>query len=179
MIDKPYRHRAPVELTEADAADVFDLYTRCADYFLLQDGELPTPADARQLFMDVPTEKDPHEQTVLGWKTQIGLYALAAILRDYPRKGTWYLGFMIVDAGVRRRGLGSSIYAEVEAWAGKRGATEIRLAVLETNGAGVQFWRSLGFSDVRRVGPDPFKMRTHYRIELSRCLPNYLIRPNR
>src|SRR3546814_1146121 len=56
---------------------------------------------------------------------------LAAILRDYPRDGTWYLGFMIVDAAQRGRGVGRSIYSTVESWAAARGATEIRLAVLE------------------------------------------------
>src|SRR3546814_4011962 len=30
---------APIKLTQADAADVADLYNRCSDYFLLQDGD--------------------------------------------------------------------------------------------------------------------------------------------
>ena len=33
---------APIKLTQADAADVADLYNRCSDYFLLQDGAAPT-----------------------------------------------------------------------------------------------------------------------------------------
>src|SRR3546814_5013954 len=41
----------------ADAADVADLYNRCSDYFLLQDGAAPTLDDARELFSDVPPEK--------------------------------------------------------------------------------------------------------------------------
>ena len=92
---------APIKLTQADAADVADLYNRCSDYFLLQDGAAPTLDDARELFSDVPPEKSAHNQAVLGWKGPGGLYAIAAILRDYPRDGTWYLGFMIVDAAQR------------------------------------------------------------------------------
>src|SRR3546814_18149247 len=38
---------APIKLTQADAADVADLYNRCSDYFLLQDGAAPTLDDAR------------------------------------------------------------------------------------------------------------------------------------
>src|SRR3546814_3742308 len=91
--------------------------------------------DARELFSDVPPEKSAHNQAVLGWKGPGGLYAIAAILRDYPRDGTWYLGFMIVDAAQRGRGVGRSIYSTVESWAAARGATEIRLAVLEANEA--------------------------------------------
>ncbi|WP_148663265.1 hypothetical protein [Sphingobium indicum] len=80
---------APIKLTQADAADVADLYNRCSDYFLLQDGAAPTLDDARELFSDVPPEKSAHNQAVLGWKGPGGLYAIAAILRDYPRDGTW------------------------------------------------------------------------------------------
>src|SRR3546814_6564051 len=80
------------------------------------------------------------------------------------------LGFMIVDAAQRGRGVGRSIYSTVESWAAARGATEIRLAVLDANEAAERFWRSLGFIEYRRVGPDTFKMRSHRRIELSRRL---------
>ncbi|HEY0270140.1 MAG TPA: GNAT family N-acetyltransferase [Sphingomonas sp.] len=127
-------------------------------------------ADAGELFTDVPLEKDAHDQTVLGWKGSDGLYAIAAILRDYPRVGIWYLGFLIVDSARRGRGVGRSIYATVEDWAAARGATEIRLAVLEANEPGERLWRSLGFCEVRRVGPDTFKNRSHHRIELNRHL---------
>ena len=158
----------PTELSEADCPEVAGLYARCADYFLLQDGVVPTLADAHELFTEVPPEKDAHDQTVFGWRSGDGLYAIAAILRDYPCDGTWYIGFMIVDATQRGRGLGRSIYAAIEDWAAARGARELRLAVLEANEAGERFWRSLGFGEFRRVGPDTFKMRSHCRIELSR-----------
>lgn len=159
---------SPIELSEADAPEVADLYGRCADYFMLQDGEEPTLADAHALFTDVPSGKEPRDQIVLGWRRGEGLDAVAAILRDYPDDGIWYLGFMLVDSGLRGRGLGRSIYAIIEKRAADRGATEIRLAVIEANGAGERFWRSLGFGEVRRVGPDRFKARLHRRIELAR-----------
>ena len=67
---------APIKLTQADAADVADLYNRCSDYFLLQDGAAPTLDDARELFSDVPPEKSAHNQAVLGWKGPGGLYGV-------------------------------------------------------------------------------------------------------
>jgi GNAT superfamily N-acetyltransferase len=158
----------PIELSAADAPAVARLFGRCADYFLLQDGVAPTLADAHDLFTDVPSGKDAQEQTVLGWRGDDGLCGIAAILRDYPQDGTWYLGLMIVDATQRSRGLGRSIYSAIENWATALGAREIRLAVLEANQRGERFWRSLGFGELRRLGPDTFKMRSHRRIELSR-----------
>lgn len=159
-----------VELGEADAPRVADLYARCGDYFLLQDGELPSLADARALFFDVPPGREAKDQTVFGWEAPDGLCAVAAILRDYPVQGTWYLGFMIVDVGQRGRGVGRSAYLELEDFAASQGANEIRLAVLEENEAGERFWRSLGFEETRRVGPDTFKRRSHRRVELNRLL---------
>lgn len=160
----------PVELTAADTASIARLYARCSDYFLLQDGEAATLADARALFTDIPPGKDAHDQIVCGWAGRDGLYALAAVLRDYPHQGTWYLGFMIVDATRRGQGIGRSIYSTIEKRAAAGGAVEIRLAVLEANAAGERFWRSLGFTEVRQVGPDAFKTRSHHRIELKRRL---------
>lgn len=160
----------PFVLTEHDAVDVLDLYARCIDYFMLQDGEPATLADAIELFWDVPEEKSAVDQTVMGWRGENGLMAVGAILRDYPSNGVWYLGFMIVDAAARGKGIGRSIYDVIERWAVDRGAQEIRLAVLEVNGAAERFWRSLGYRELRRVGPDTFKARSHHRVELCRLL---------
>lgn len=44
----------------------------------------------------------------------------------------------------------------------------MRLAVLEENEAAERFWRSLGYIELRRVGPDTFKSRSHHRVELCR-----------
>lgn len=157
-------------LTENDAKDVANLYALSADYFLLQDGEASTLADAVGLFRDVPDEKSAADQTVLGWRADGRLYAVAAILQDYPSDGIWYVGLMIVDPARRGQGIGRSIYETVEQWAKARGAREMRLSVLEVNEAADRFWRSLGYKELRRVGPDTFKMLRHRRIELARAL---------
>jgi len=77
---------------------------------------------------------------------------------------------MIVDCAARGQGVGWSIYRTIEEWAAGRGAQEMRLAVVEANEAGERFWRSLGYRELRRVGPDTFKLRSHRRIELCRRL---------
>lgn len=160
-----------LSLTEVSTADVLDvacLYDRCSDYFLLQDGEVATLADAYAIFTDVPPDKEIQDQTIWGWKENGNLYAIAAFVRDYPCNNIWYLGFMIVDPTLRGQGLGRSIYMKIEELAASKGAEEIRLTVLDTHEAGERFWRSLGFQERQRVGPHTFKMRSHRRIELSR-----------
>ena len=164
----------PSILTEHDAGDVADLYARCTDYFMLQDGEPATLGDAIDLFRDVPDEKTSADQTIMGWRDENGLIAVVAILRDYPSDRVWYLGFMIVDSAARGRGIGRSIYDMIEQWAAAHGAEEIRLAVLEANEAAERFWRSRGYRELRRVGPDTFKLRSHHRVELCRLLGSNL-----
>ena len=160
----------PLMLTEHDVGDVADLYARCTDYFMLQDGEPATPADALDLFRDVPEEKSAADQIVMGWRGENGLIAVAAVLRDYPSDGVWYFGFMIVDPAARGQGLGRSVYGMIEQWVADRGAQEIRLAVLEANETAERFWRSLSYRELRRVGPDTFKSRSHHRVELCRSM---------
>ncbi|RZF63233.1 GNAT family N-acetyltransferase [Sphingomonas populi] len=163
-------NKLPLILTEHDVGEVADLYARCADYFMLQDGEPATLADALDLFRDVPDEKSSADQTIMGWRGESGLIAVAAVLRDYPSDGVWYLGFMVVDPAVRGQGIGRSIYASIEQWVAAHGAQQIRLAVLEANEAAERFWRSLGYRELRRVGPDTFKLRHHRRVELIKAM---------
>lgn len=163
-------HEPPSMLTEYDGAEVADLYARCTDYFMLQDGEPAALADALELFRDIPEEKSVADQTVMGWRNESGLIAVVAVLRDYPSDGVWYLGFMIVDPVARGQGIGRSIYGTIEQWVADRGAQEMRLAVFEVNEAAERFWRSLGYRELRRVGPDMFKSRSHRRVELCRSI---------
>lgn len=64
MIGQPTRH---AELTKSDAVAIAELFVRCADYFLLQDGVMPGLADAIALFLDVPPTKAEGNQVILGW----------------------------------------------------------------------------------------------------------------
>jgi len=155
-------------LTREDVHVIAELYGRSEEYFLLQDGEPAGLSDACDLFADLPPEKTMQDQAVFGCRGLQGLDAVAAILHDYPSGGVFYLGFLLVDPAARGMGLGRSVYAAIESWAADRGACEIRLAVLDVNVSAARFWRSIGFQQRRRVGPDRFKSRMHHRIELSR-----------
>jgi GNAT superfamily N-acetyltransferase len=155
-------------LAPEDTAAVFDLFSRCAEFFLLQDGEPPTIWDAEELFTDVPASKQPEDQHIFGVWRQGRLDALAALLTDYPEPGDWYLGLLLVDPGLRQCGLGRQIYEWLDQWAADRGARRMRLGVLRDNGAALAFWHALGFRTLRTVGPRSFKGKTHLLDELAR-----------
>ena len=159
-------------LSLADVPAVFDLYSRCAGYFLLQDGELAVVHDADELFTDVPPTKRPEDQHVLGYRVGKRLEAVAAVLTDYPEPGHWYLGLLLVAPERRSQGLGRKLYASIEQRSIKHGATRMLLAVLKENESALRFWRSLGFEIVRTVEATTFKQKAHMRYELARRLGN-------
>lgn len=101
-------------LTVADAPAIYDLYRRCDDYFLLQDGEHASPSDAAILFSDVPSTMSADDQVVVGCWQGSSLCALAAVLIGYPDAKDWYLGFLLLDPSLRGRGLGPGIYSAIE-----------------------------------------------------------------
>jgi GNAT superfamily N-acetyltransferase len=157
-------------LSPADAPAILDLYARCADYFLLQDGELAVMSDADELFTDVPPPKRPEDQYVLGFRREGRLDAVAALLPHHPQPGDWYLGLLLVTPDLRSQGVGREMYESIEQWSVSRGAQRMLLAVLEENAPAYRFWRSLGFEPVRRVEPATFKRKLHVRYELARRL---------
>lgn len=157
-------------LSPSDSPAVFDLYVRCHDYFILQDGEPASIADAEALFTDVPPGKRPEDQFVLGVYRGRRLCAVALLLTDYPEERDWYLGLLLLDPAIRRKGIGQEIYAAIERWSTAQGARRMLLAVLKDNEAALRFWRASGFDPVRSVGPATFKRKSHERIEMVRTL---------
>jgi GNAT superfamily N-acetyltransferase len=162
-------------LSPKDAPAVFDLFTRCADFFILQDGEPPAPADAEELFTDLPRSKQPEDQHIFGFCRKGKLDALAALLVDYPVPGDWYLGLLLVEPASRRSGLGKEMYASIKRWAADRSAMRMRIGVLQENASAYPFWRSLGFERLRTVGPRAFKGKMHlldeFATDLGEALP--------
>ena len=161
-------------LSEKDIDAVQDLYARCTDYFLLQDGVEPDRAEAADLFRDVPPGKTPEDLAVFGLAGDRGLDAVGALLRDYPLEGQFYLPFLVVAADQRSRGLERVFYTALYKWAVDHGAREIQLVVLEDNPSAERFWHARGFDEVRRVGPHTFKQRSHRRIELRHLVSTTL-----
>jgi hypothetical protein len=83
-----------------------------------------------------------------------------------PLLATWIPGCVIA----RGKSTGRSIYEIIEQWAVEGEALEIRLAVLEVSETAERFSRSLGYRELKRVGPDSFKSRGHHRVGLCRLV---------
>lgn len=158
------------QLTPSDSPIVLDLFGRCADYFLLQDGEAATAADVEELFADVPPSKSEEDQLIFGFWQDSTLQGVVQLLMGYPEPRDFYLGFLLLDPALRGRGLGRSIYRAIERWSAGRGAQRMLVCVLNDNESALAFWRSLGFELRRMVEPRAFKQKIHGRHEFVRAI---------
>jgi GNAT superfamily N-acetyltransferase len=140
-------------LTDSDATELQALLERCTDYFQVVYGREPGPAEALAVFYAGPEEgQDPKNKIFLG-VTERGRSDLVGALdafRDYPTPGSWYIGLLLLDPRTRRAGLGAQILEEFALFAGRSGARELQLNVVEQNTLAHAFWIRHGFQEVRR-----------------------------
>ena len=142
-----------VPLTADDGPRVQHLLEACADYFELTFGHPPGRDEAQSLFYAGPEiDTRPDNKMLLGiWETDGDkLLGVIDAFRDYPDRGSWYIGLLLLSPHVRGSGLGKRVLEAFAARARAGGAREIQLNVVEQNAAGRRFWESAGFAELRR-----------------------------
>lgn len=82
----------------------------------------------------------------------------AQLLLRHPGDGHPWIGLLLVDGRLGRRGYGRAIVAAVEERFRAGGATAVRLGVLVANAAADPFWAALGYQQVD-LRPDRAKGR--------------------
>ncbi|HEV2678022.1 MAG TPA: GNAT family N-acetyltransferase [Aliidongia sp.] len=163
--------RRVVRLTEADAAVLQRLLSRCDDYFEMLEGRPAGPTAALEQLRDAPGGCLPDDIVHLGILGRDGeLLGLIGALRHHCRPDQWYLGFLLLDPAWRGRGVGSTAYWAFQQWAAAQGAQSIVLAVLKDNERAHRFWRSLGFGDPRSYPVRQIGLKRHILIEYEKNL---------
>ncbi|MBD2124246.1 GNAT family N-acetyltransferase [Trichocoleus sp. FACHB-262] len=156
-------------LTLDNAEILQKLYEQCLEFALLTDGIAPSPSAARDEFTALPEGKTIEDKYILGlFNSSNILVGMIEAIRHYPDDQTWWIGLMMLAPGQRGKGLGTEFYRAFERWVLAQGAFQVSLSVIEANEAGLQFWKHLGFSIVRKVPPQQFGIKTHERYELTR-----------
>lgn len=120
-----------------------------------------TPEAARALWYEVP----PGETVVYDDGGQV--FGTAKMGPNRPGRGS-HIGTasFMVDPAAQGRGVGRALGEYVVRWHRDHGYRGIQFnAVVETNTAAVQLWRSLGFEIVGTV-PEAFDSRTHGYVGL-------------
>lgn len=140
-----------VRLTPEDAPQVQSLYERCNDYHLAHEGISTRASAGEEELTTLPPGRSMDD------KFSFGIYApgpeligYLELFRNYPADGEWWIGLLMLDPKMRRRGLGSQIFRAASVWAAGNAAQAIQLGVLESDPAATSFWYRQGFEFVRR-----------------------------
>jgi GNAT superfamily N-acetyltransferase len=158
-------------LSDQNVEELEILLDKCSDYFLLVDGHRPIPSTALNLLNSCPPGKASGEKVDLGIYTrQNRLIGVLDAVRDYPGKGDWWVGLLLLDPLHRDKGIGRKIIRSFEAWIREQCARQIFLGVIEANNSAYKFWKSMGFTEVERQPPQSFGERWHVVITMAHDL---------
>lgn len=92
-------------LTLEDAKRLQFLYEACADYALLEQGELPASNAAELEFMALPPNRTAKDKFMFGLVNLEGrIVGLLEGNRSYPEEGCWWVGLLMVEPKVRGHG---------------------------------------------------------------------------
>lgn len=148
---------------KADHALVADLYTRAADYVLLEEGRAPTDDTVQAFLYDRPPKVSPNAAFHFGLFEDESLIGISGMIIGYPEPRDSYIGLLLLTPAARRKGYGKAVLDHVTRHANAAGASRQFVAVLEKNQKGRAFWEREGFV-LERTFPPRDDAHTRYRM---------------
>jgi GNAT superfamily N-acetyltransferase len=141
------RRLAPPDLPALQA-----LFERAADYFEIATGAGPAPDEAERAFVGGPPTKSVSDKQTIGVLDDAArLVGVLDAIPDFPSEGICTIGMLLLDPGVRGRGVGHSVLAAFEAWMTRRGTRRFRTALVTRHAEGLDFLRREGYAEVSRL----------------------------
>jgi len=132
-------------ITEGDITAVYNLCRANRRYYRYAKTE-PTKRNLTEVISEMPEGTAPAQKNFLGFYDADGkLIAILDLITDYPRKGSAFIGWFMVEAELQGRGIGSQIFADIRASLEAQGFTELSLAVIKENEPALEFWEKQGF----------------------------------
>ncbi len=134
------------EISIKDKTELFSLFNKCKDFFLLTEGRIPKTCDS--FFYDLPPEKDMKDKYSYGVFENSSLIAAIDIVSDYPNNGEWIIGLLLIDPEARKIGLGKRIHNIIEEIAKNKGAEKLRIGVVKQNSRVLGYWSKMGYKEI-------------------------------
>lgn len=136
-------------ITSSNRDEIKCLYDLCSDYHIMCSGKDATYEDVDSIF-EYSDKKTLEDSLTLGIYNECDLLiGMVDIFKNYPDKGTWMIGLLLLSPNERNKKLGKIIHEEIKNYALSQGADTFRIGVLEQNIKGLNFWKSLGYKHVK------------------------------
>ncbi len=131
--------------------ELLKLFEQCTDYFELVEGEVPK--DTNDFFLSFPPSNSIEDKINLGLFKEDTLIGAVDIIKDYPEEKEWIIGLMIIDKDYRKAGLGRYVHDLIKTMAKNLGAKKLRIGVAEQNLSALEFWKTLGYKEIKITEP--------------------------
>ena len=133
-------------LTPPDLPALQALFERGADYFEIATGRAPVAEEAQRAFVAGPPAKDVNDKRIIGvFSEGDTLVGVLDALTDWPDRGVWTMGMLLLDPSYRGGALGTAALAAYEAWAQAQGAHSFQTALVSHHERGLRFLERAGY----------------------------------
>lgn len=136
-------------LEEQDLPAVLQLMKSNAPYYEIQNQGQPTLGSIRENMATLPPRCTREQKHDLGLWRDDRLVGVLDLIEGYPRARTLWVGFFMMDARLHRQGIGRMVAEALPGAAADAGMDSLRLGCLKGNESGHQFWKAMGFQDLR------------------------------
>ncbi len=154
-----------------DVDRVRAFYDRADDYVVLEKGKAASDEDVQEFFFDAPPGFTTNVCQRFGMvDAQDRLIAIASLCFGYPYDDAAYIGLLLIDSTMRRRGLGKQFLHHIFDVVRQQDSKNLYLAVLDENRAGRAFWESQGFEVVLTTAPIQSGEKYHVRHRMRRVM---------
>lgn len=149
MVDSPSCVGASFRLyAPSDASAYQSLFESDPAYFVMTQGEPPTPEETHNTVTELPPGKTHDDKFVYGlFDTANRLIGVIDLVRGYPEPDIWFLGLIFLAKHTRGQGLGTRVLDALSTHVRNHGGAKLRLGVVDANPAKALYAR-VGFEFV-------------------------------
>ena len=140
-----------ITLEDMENREIYEFLKDSSDYFLLYVGEEPTVETLREIITEVPEGWNQDDKVVLRAVREGSTVGLIDILKNYPKRGRWMIGLLLLRPEERGLGMGRKLHEDIKKMALEGGIEALRVGVLEDNPNALKFWSKLGYRSVKKT----------------------------
>ena len=137
-----------IPITKDNYNDAAIIYATNQDFFLLTEGKKAAATDILESVAAVPNGFDHNSKYCVGIWNNDSIIAILDFLVGYPTRDCIWIGLLLVHGELQGQSVGSDIIKALIKASKSASFKEVRLAVIDENKRGSNFWKKVGFSQI-------------------------------